>query len=127
MHLLYYTSFSVSIFFSFSSLLKGPKQKKLKFVVPEEDVQEAETFALKCFQDGLIPVFEAEGTEVAVKHHISIAYCEYLKPTTTDYVFSNICCDNANNEMETVVLDNSLYIIKLKGTKEYFAASDLRI
>lgn len=108
-------------------MVKGAQKKELKLVVPGDDVQEAEEFAMKCFQKDLIPVFEAEGTEVAQSTHVSLAYCDCLKPVPTDYVFSGTSCGNEDNVKETVVPDNSLCIIKLKDSEEYFATSDLRV
>ena len=103
----------------------GPEQKELKLVIPEDDVEKAKTFAVKCFKKALIPVFEAEGTEVAQSTNVGLAYCDCLKPVPTDYVFSSTC--STEKVDGTLVPDNSLCIIKLKDSEEYFATSDLEV
>lgn len=108
-------------------LIKGSNQKELKLVVSEDEVQEAEKFATKCFKNNLIPMFEAEEKDVAQSVTAGLAYCDCLKPVPTDYVFSGTCSDNAEDLDGTVVQDNVLCIIKLKGSDECFATNTLRM
>lgn len=51
-------------------------------IVPTEDVREAGVFAKECFEEDLIPVFEASSVEVTLSNNSKvIAYCEHLKKT----------------------------------------------
>lgn len=81
-------------------------------IAPTKDVQEAGIFAKECFEDHLIPVFEASSVEMTFNNDSKmIAYCEHLQKTP----------DKCKVEKE----ERGLCIIKLSGVHEEFACTDL--
>ena len=94
-------------------------------IAPVQDIKEARVSATESLKDGLIPVFEAEGIEVARNTDSEvIVYCENLKQVQDIYKFTNKCNDSEIKE-ELVVEKNSLCIIKLPSMNEDFASKDL--
>lgn len=112
------------------SLLQIPDSKELKLVITEEEVNRAEEHASACFTKGLIPVLEAEGTEVAQSFSTGLLYCDCLKPVPSDFTFTDAYKaedDGDNDNYRIPVKDNKLIVIKLKESNEYFATSSLRM
>lgn len=88
-------------------------------IAPIQDIDEAKTAAQAMLKDKLIPVFEVHDIEVTRNNDVEmVLYCESLKRTEDKHKFGS-------NDQESCIQENSLAVIKIKGTEEMFASQDL--
>ena len=107
------------------SMFQDRDPKELKLVIAEEEVKNAEEHASECFSKGLIPILEADGTEVGQGSSTMLIYCDCLKPVPCPFTFSD-SCDGSDNK-GILVKDNKLFVVKVKDNNNYFATSSLRM
>ena len=88
-------------------------------IAPVKDIEEAREAAQVMLKDNLIPVFEVHDVEVTRNNDVEmVVYCESLKRAEDRHEFGS-------NDQESCIKENSLAVIKIKGTEEMFASQDL--
>jgi len=101
--------------------------KELKLVIADDEVINAEKHASECFSKGMIPILEAEGTEVGQSSNTGLIYCDSLKPVPSPFSFSDSYDGNDEDNKGILVKDNKLFVVKVKDSNDYFATSSLRM